>query len=109
VGTERSDRVQLALDTGATKTLINWKPIAFIGYDPAGVGTRVEVTRGSGIEFVPEVRVQQIQALVHDRFEFPHPLSHLAAECDGGWSAWARLHACAPLTVDFRTATVALE
>jgi hypothetical protein len=101
--------VRLALDTGATRTLINWDPIVFIGYDPAGIGPRVEVTTGSGVEFVPEVRVQRVQALQHVRPDFPvlcHTLPP-SATVDGvlGLDFMRGLR----LIVDFRGATVSLE
>ena len=63
--------LRLALDTGATRTLVNWDPIMSIGYDPAGVHPRLEVTTGSGVEFVPEVVVRKVEALHSEQFDFP--------------------------------------
>lgn len=101
--------VRLALDTGATRTLINWDPIVFIGYDPAGIGPRVEVTTGSGIEFVPELSVQSVEALQQVRVDFPllcHTLPP-SATVDGVLGLdFMRGHR---LVVDFRAATVSLE
>src|SRR5262245_29823956 len=62
--------VRLALDTGATGTLINWDPIVFIGYDPGAIGSRIEVTTGSGVEFVPEICVGRVEALQHEHHDF---------------------------------------
>ena len=45
--------LRLALDTGATGTLINVGMLVSIGYDPALVPDRVQVTTGSSVEFVP--------------------------------------------------------
>ncbi len=61
---------RLALDTGATRTLINWDLLVFIGYDPAAVGARVQVTTGSGVEFVPQVSVRELEALGNRRLDF---------------------------------------
>jgi len=61
----------LALDTGATTTMINTAKLVSIGYDPASSHDRVEVTTGSGIEFVPRLTVQKIQALGQERESFP--------------------------------------
>ena len=47
--------VQLALDTGATGSLINWDIAVLLGYDPAIVPERVQVTTGSGVEFAPRI------------------------------------------------------
>ena len=47
--------VRLALDTGATKSVVNWDVLMFLGYDPAIVSERIQMTTGSGVEFVPEI------------------------------------------------------
>ena len=101
--------VRLALDTGATRTLVNWDPMVFVGYDPASAGPRIEVTTGSGVEFVPEVRVRIVQALQHEQGDFPvlcHTLPP-SAMVDGvlglDFMRGQRL------IVNFRTADVALE
>jgi hypothetical protein len=101
--------VRLALDTGATRTLVNWDPMVFIGYDPAGVGPRIEVTTGSGVEFVPEVSVRKVQTLQREQHDFPilcHTLPP-SATVDGvlGLDLMRGLR----LIVDFRTAVVVLE
>ena len=55
--------VQLALDTGATGTLINWDIAVIVGYDPAITRERVQVTTGSGVEFAPRIEIAGIEAL----------------------------------------------
>ena len=42
-----------AHDTGATSTVVSVGMLVAIGYDPALVSDRVQVTTGSGIEFAP--------------------------------------------------------
>ena len=44
---------RLAVDTGATRTLINSTLLAAFGYDLALAPARVEMTTASGVEFVP--------------------------------------------------------
>ena len=39
--------VRLALDTGATSTLINSEIMVLVGYDPAASPDRIQVTTGS--------------------------------------------------------------
>jgi hypothetical protein len=51
-GPSRSAVLQLALDTGATGTVVNVGTLVAVGYDPALVPERIQVTTGSGIEFV---------------------------------------------------------
>jgi hypothetical protein len=62
--------VQLALDTGATGSLVNWDIAVLLGYDPAIVQDRVQVTTGSGVEFAPRIKVMKIEALgkIHEYF-----------------------------------------
>jgi predicted aspartyl protease len=55
--------LRLALDTGATSTLINSEIMILLGYDPAASSDRIRVTTGSGIEFCPRVKIPQIEAL----------------------------------------------
>ena len=47
--------LQLALDTGATATTVNMGILIAVGYDPAMVPDRVQVTTESGIGFAPRV------------------------------------------------------
>ena len=67
--------LQLALDTGATATMVNVGPLATVGYDPSLVVGRVQVTTGSGVEYVPRIEVTRIKALGQERVGHP-VLSH---------------------------------
>jgi predicted aspartyl protease len=42
--------VKLALDTGATRTLVNVDILVIIGYEPALAKNPIDVTTGSGVE-----------------------------------------------------------
>ena len=63
-------QARLALDTGATRTIVNAAILVSIGYDPAVVLGRVPMTTGSGVEFVPRLSIDRIEALgkVHTNF-----------------------------------------
>ena len=63
VGISGSAILQLALDTGATTTIINSGMFLSIGYDPAVSSDRVQITTGSGVEFVPRLIVKRLIAL----------------------------------------------
>ena len=63
--------VRLALDTGATSTIVNVGILVAIGCDPALVPDRIQVTTGSGVEFVPRVTLHSIVALGQERSGFP--------------------------------------
>ncbi|MDI6792781.1 MAG: hypothetical protein QME81_07955, partial [bacterium] len=71
VGPSGDTIVHLALDTGATGTLINWDVAVLIGYDPAIVQDRVKITTGSGVEFAPRIEIIKIEALQKPRENFP--------------------------------------
>jgi predicted aspartyl protease len=67
--------LRLALDTGATSTVVNVGMLVAIGCDPATAPDRVQVTTGSGVEFSPRVTLQRIVALGLERTDF-HVLGH---------------------------------
>jgi predicted aspartyl protease len=70
--------LRFALDTGATSTLVNAGMLVTIGYDPALVPDRLQVTTGSSVEFVPRITLSKISALGQERTNFPflcHTLS----------------------------------
>jgi hypothetical protein len=62
--------LRLALDTGATRTLINVGLLVSIGYDPALTAGRSQITTGSGVEFVPHLPLSKITALGQERTGF---------------------------------------
>lgn len=77
--------LRLALDTGATGTMVNVAPLTTIGYDPSLVPDRVQVTTGSGVEYAPRILVSRIKALGQERGNF-HVLAHTlppSASIDG--------------------------
>jgi predicted aspartyl protease len=53
--------VRLALDTGATSSMINWDVAVLLGYDPASQKERMQVTTGSGVEFAPRIVVKRME------------------------------------------------
>ncbi|OGA41369.1 MAG: hypothetical protein A3G24_06385 [Betaproteobacteria bacterium RIFCSPLOWO2_12_FULL_62_13] len=70
-GPDGSAVLRLALDTGATSTVVSVGMLVAIGYDPALVSDRVQVTTGSGIEFAPRVILDRVVALGQERSGFP--------------------------------------
>jgi predicted aspartyl protease len=61
---------RLALDTGATSSMVRTAIPVSIGYDPALAVERVRVTTGSGVEYVPQVRVDELEAMGNNRMAF---------------------------------------
>lgn len=107
-GPSRSVILRLALDTGATETLVNTDMLVLIGYDPAAVPDRVEVTTGSGIESAPYVTVERIVALGQERRGLA-VLCHTLPPSAGvdGLLGLDFLRGCT-LNVDFREGRMAL-
>jgi predicted aspartyl protease len=63
--------LRLALDTGATSTVIDVNLLVALGYDPALSTERVEMTTGSGIEYAPRIILSQIVAMGQSCRDFP--------------------------------------
>ena len=81
-GPRGSGILRLALDTGATTTLVNVAMLVAIGYDPALTADRVQVTTGSGVEFAPRVELQRLTALGQERYGL-QVLSHTLPPSSG--------------------------
>jgi predicted aspartyl protease len=98
-----------ALDTGATTTSINTAALVKIGYDPALATARVQVTTGSGVEYVPRLQIARLKALGQERMQF-WVLSHTlppSATIDG--LLGLDFLRGQMLAVDFRQAIVSLS
>src|SRR5205807_1630449 len=67
IGPEGQVTLRLAVDTGATQTVIPPHALFFIGYDPHRIKKRKRITTGSGVERVAQLKVAEIQAMGHTR------------------------------------------
>ena len=70
-GLDTDTIVRLALDTGATGSMINWDVAVLLGYDPASEKERIQVITGSGVEFAPRIVVSKVEALGRSLENFP--------------------------------------
>ncbi len=107
-GPTSSAILRLALDTGATRTLIDSGALVALGYDPSTAAERIQVTTGSGIESSASIMIERIVALGHDRQSL-QVLSHKlppTLSVDGvlGLDFLRGLL----LTIDFRTGRITL-
>lgn len=77
--------VHFALDTGATKSLINWDIVALLGYDPAIAEERTKIVTASGIEFAPTINIAKIFScnLILENFSLICHTLPLNANIDG--------------------------
>lgn len=108
-GPSGSAILQLALDTGATTTLINVAMLVALGYDPALSADRVQVTTGSGVEFAPRIELHRLTALGHERYGL-EVLAHTLPPTSGvdgllGLDFFRGLR----LSVDFRSGQLYVE
>jgi len=63
--------LRLALDTGATATVIGVAMLVVVGYDPAIVPARSQITTGSGVEFAARIETMALKALGQEWRPFP--------------------------------------
>jgi len=101
--------VRLALDTGATGSLVSTDLLVSLGYDPAESSAQIRITTGSGVESATETGLDRIDALGMTVRGFPivsHTLPE-AAGVDGllGLDFFRGRR----LILDFRSGTVAVE
>jgi predicted aspartyl protease len=73
--------LRLALDTGATATVINVGMLVALGYDPALVPSRIQVTTGSGVEFAARISLHRYRCLGTGAGQFSRTRPHASTEC----------------------------
>jgi hypothetical protein len=66
-----NSRLSVALDTGATDTILCSSFLAMLGYNLAGAARQIPVTMGSGVVLLPRVAVSRLTALGQGRLNFP--------------------------------------
>lgn len=100
--------LRLALDTGATGTLINAGMLVSVGYDPALSPNRPQVTTGSGVEFVPSITVSKIVALGQERTDLVVLCHTLPPSANVDGLLGLDFLRGQSLSVDFRSGRIAL-
>ena len=63
VGPSDEMTIDMAIDTGATTTLIGWDALEFVGYHESDALERVPMTTGSGVVDAAKLKVKRIEAL----------------------------------------------
>lgn len=100
--------VELALDTGAYSTMIHPAILTNIGYDPTAAPEQVQITTGSGVEVIPRLRADRLEALGQVKQHVPvlcHALPPTAT-IDGLLGLDFLRGQC--LTLDFRAGQITL-
>jgi predicted aspartyl protease len=70
-GSQADTIIRLALDTGATGSMINWDVAILLGYDPSSAKDRIQITTGSGVEFAPRIVIEKIDVMGRSIENFP--------------------------------------
>jgi hypothetical protein len=94
VGASGTAMLRLALDTGATTTLINSDMLLSIGYDSALSQSRVQITTASGEEAVPQINIKRFGCSGKGTNRFSGSLLCLTAELRSRWLARSRFLSC---------------
>lgn len=108
-GPKGKANVKLALDTGAMDSMVNAAMLVYAGYNAVTHTERVQLTTGSGVEYVPRIVLNEIEALGLSRQNYPilcHTLPP-SATVDGvlGLDFFRGYK----LTIDFRKGIVRVE
>jgi len=108
-GPNKDTVARLALDTGATVSMVRADILDYLEYAPASAKDRVSVTTASGVEYAPVLSMERIEALDQVRTDFPI-LSHTlppTATIDGllGLDFFRGRR----LILDFREGTIELD
>lgn len=61
IGPKMKLSIKMALDTGATYTMISVEAAIAVGCDPFQAKRRIEITTGSGVEYVPVVVIPEFK------------------------------------------------
>lgn len=62
--------LNLALDTGASGTIISAKKLREVGYDLDKPEDEIYITTGSGLIFVPQITIEKLTALGKEKSDF---------------------------------------
>jgi len=63
--------LRLALDTGASRTVISTIMLVAAGYDVGLSTSRIQMTTGSGVEYVPVITIDELGVLGQERKQWP--------------------------------------
>jgi predicted aspartyl protease len=108
-GPAASRVVRLALDTGATTTLIRTNVLSAVGYDPVLAQEHVSIITASGFELLPLISVKQLNALGHERRDFRVLAHNLPPTSTVDGLLGLDFIRGLTLTIDFRAGAIRLQ
>lgn len=101
--------LRLALDTGATYSLISRDILTRVGYEPDSFATRVRITTASGVENVPQIIIEKLEALGQQRSRFPIICHNLPTTANLDGLLGLDFFRGQRLVIDFRTGAMTVD
>jgi len=101
--------VLLALDTGATQTMINRGVVESLGYDVGSSNNAVRLVTASGQEIVPIVDIVRFEALEQERQNLPVLCHDLPSGAPFDGLLGLDFFRGRRLTLDFREGLISLD
>ncbi len=100
---------RLALDTGATYSMIRTAKLVSIGYEPATSPGRLQMMTASSIEYVPHLTMDKLAVLRQERFNFPVVAYTLPPSASVDGLLGLDFFRGQQLTLDFRNGQITLQ
>ncbi len=101
--------VRLALDTGATQTLIGKDIVEALGYDVEAAPVMRQITTASGVETTPVVNIERVKALEQERLDLPVICYNLPSGIPFDGLIGLDFFRGQRLAIDFREGLIALD
>ena len=108
-GKKRDVALVLALDTGATGTVISGKRLDEAGYDLENFDDEIYITTGSGLISVPKITIEKLTALSKSKESFSVIAHHLPPTASVDGVLGLDFLRGGVLTVDFRIGEITFE
>lgn len=101
--------VRMAIDTGATVSVLSWDVAMQLGYDPAIESDRAEMTTASGVEYCPRIRIAEAEALGVKRLDLAVVCHTLPPQTTVVGLLGLNFFSDCRLVIDFRDFTVSVD
>jgi predicted aspartyl protease len=102
-------RVQLALDTGATGTVVSADVLVDLGYDLSSSSERIKVHTGNGDVVVVRLPIDRLSALGIERSRFPVLCHNIASGATFNGVLGLDFFRDRRLCIDFRVGEVSVD
>ena len=108
-GEDIEKKIDMALDTGATYTMIPWEIAEILGYNPGASKERVPLITASGVERAPLITLKSISALGKDADNVQVVVHNLPEKSYVDGLLGLNFLKKFKLSIDFRTGILELE